>query len=572
MMSLKQKAMLERAKMEAQRMGNDYVGSEHLLLALLHQNEGCLAKGLAAQGIYYFQVRSDAEILFGMKEQPTQQLQITAIADTLLAQCEQLQQERPQQSFEDCMGEVLLSHPSSVAMELLRRYDVCLEELHVAGKKRGGIAALNALEALHCLNFATRQGFVEREEQLELLVEILLRREKANPLLVGEAGVGKSALVEALAQRIEAGEIAALKDHYIYALDINTLVAGTRYRGDFEEKLKKLIAAFRSHPNAILFIDELHQVIGAGRSEGSIDVASVLKPCLARRQLRCIGATTLEEYERHIEKDPALQRRFQCVRLMEPDPQQTRRILMARCEEYAGFHQVEIAKELIPTMIACADYYLPFGHFPDKALDVLDLSCAYARAHAQDKVDETCVREVIASLSQIPVDVEQRTRQTLEVLTQRCPDLPLRQLTEALQELGEHRRQKTLLGCWALSGEPRQCRYMLQLLAEEFFHQEDCLTLDMNVYPFLCGEVLQRLYRQPYTILCIEHFDDALEELRSLLLRAIREGAFWGEGRQVSLRHTLVVFLQDSEDLCGELSALVGSHFQLEGSAPCLLS
>ena len=261
MMSLKQKAMLERAKMEAQRMGNDYVGSEHLLLALLHQNEGCLAKGLAAQGIYYFQVRSDAEILFGMKEQPTQQLQITAIADTLLAQCEQLQQERPQQSFEDCMGEVLLSHPSSVAMELLRRYDVCLEELHVTGKKRGGIAALNALEALHCLNFATRQGFIEREEQLELLVEILLRREKANPLLVGEAGVGKSALVEALAQRIEAGEIAALKDHYIYALDINTLVAGTRYRGDFEEKLKKLIAAFRSHPNAILFIDELHQVI-----------------------------------------------------------------------------------------------------------------------------------------------------------------------------------------------------------------------------------------------------------------------------------------------------------------------
>src|SRR5699024_2238378 len=127
-----------------------------------------------------------------------------------------------------------------------------------------------------------------------------------------------------------------------------------------------------------------------------------------------------------------------------PDPQQTRRILMARCEEYAGFHQVEIAGELIPTMIACADYYLPFGHFPDKALDVLDLSCAYARAHAQDKVDETCVREVIASLSQIPVDVEQRTRQTLEVLTQRCPDLPLRQLTEALQELGEHRRQKTL--------------------------------------------------------------------------------------------------------------------------------
>lgn len=216
---------------------------------------------------------------------------------------------------------------------------------------------------------------------LAQLVEILLRKEKANPLLIGEAGVGKSALVEALAHKIQSNEIEALKGVYIYSLDINALVAGTRYRGDFEERIQKVIELFRDHPNAVLFIDELHQMIGAGKSEGSIDVAGVIKPCLARRELRCIGATTLDEYERYIEKDKALKRRFQCIWLKEPDWLQSVQIVNACRESYSQFHHVEIEESVIAFPVDQTEHALVPGHYPDKALDVLDLCCAHARAN-----------------------------------------------------------------------------------------------------------------------------------------------------------------------------------------------
>ncbi len=570
MMNLKQKAMLERAKMEAQRMGNDYVGSEHLLLALLHGNEGRLARELAAQGIYYFQVREDAAVLFGMKEAQREQ-RVTAIAQALLEQGERLAKTYPQESFEDCMGEALLAHPTCVAMELLRRYDVNFSSLSVHPKQEQGIALLNAQEALRCLNFGERQGFVEREEEMGLLVEILLRKEKANPLLVGEAGVGKSALVEALACRIEAGEIPALKGHYIYALDLNALVAGTRYRGDFEEKMKKLLALFRSHPRALLFIDELHQMIGAGKSEGSIDVASVIKPCLARRELRCIGATTLEEYERYIEKDQALARRFQCVRLKEPDKLETKQILTARLADYSGFHKVEIAKELIPSIVSLADYYLPFGHFPDKALDVLDLSCAHAKANAQPRLDERCVREVIAQLSLIPMDAPRRAKQTAQLLRQRGVSSD-ETLEKRLRELGEETCGETMLGCWEMSGERGECEEVLRLISEEFFHQAGYLSLDMHAYPFLCKEIVQSLRRNPYTILCIEHFSETFEELRALVFGGLHKGELRSEEQRVSLRHTLVVFLEEERCYCDEIAALANASFHFARTPAALRS
>lgn len=567
-MNLKQKAMLERAKMEARRMGNDYVGSEHLLLALLRSGEGKLAKSLASQGIYYFQVREDAAILFGMKEQLKENLQVTAIVQKMLEQGAQLQKE--EESFEDCMGDVLFMHPTCVAMELLHRYGI---ELTVdESKQKKGIPVLDEQEALCCLNFKERQHYVERDEQIEFLVEILLRREKANPLLVGEAGVGKSALVEALAQRIEAEEIPALKGHYIYALDLNTLVAGTRYRGDFEEKIKKIIALFRLHPHAILFIDELHQMIGAGKSEGSIDVASVIKPCLARRELRCIGATTLDEYERYIEKDPALQRRFQCVLLKEPNQAETMRILQARAQEYSRFHQVEISEELLPFMIHLADYYLPFGHFPDKALDVLDLSCAHAKAHEEKSVDERCVREVIASLSNIPFCAKERMDHTLEVLHQQNASVYEERLEGMLKRLTQEKTKEGMLGCWQLIGERNDCRNLLQILSEEYFCQPHYLHLDMHAYPFLLEEIITKLHRDPYTILCIEHFSEAFEEMRSLLANALAQGEISYAKQKASLRHTLVVFLSQDRCMCEEVADLVETSLHIQPLVQQLLS
>ncbi|WP_075876830.1 AAA family ATPase [Merdibacter massiliensis] len=569
-MNAEQKAMLERAKIEARRMGNDYVGSEHILLALLRSGKGKLAKALAIQGVYYFQVRDDTMILFGMKEQRGEELRITVTVETMLEQCELLQSDG--ESFEDCMGEVLLRHPSCVAMELLRRYDIHIDQLSKEKGDRQGIVSLDEQDALYCLNFQQRQSYVEREEQIELLVEILLRREKPNPLLVGEAGVGKSALVEALAQRIQNGEISALRDHYIYALDINTLVAGTRYRGDFEERIKKIIALFRSHPNAILFIDELHQMIGAGKSEGSIDVASVLKPCLARRELRCIGATTIDEYERYIEKDPALQRRFQCVLLKEPDQKETMHILQARAKDYSRFHQVEIGQDLLPKLVHLTDYYLPIGHFPDKALDVLDLSCAHARAHEKKQVDEQCVREVITSLSHIPFSAKQRFQQTMEVLQQSDMGWICGQMERAISQLGEEKGQEAMLGCWQINGDIRQSKQVLQVISEEFFQQKTYLSLDMQAYPFLLDPIIHKLHRCPYTILCIEHFSQAFDEMRSLLAGSLAQGELQDGKQSALLRHTLVVFLEEEGEYCKQNEELIQISFHLQRATQQLLS
>lgn len=569
MINREQETMLKRAEKEARSMGNDYVGSEHILLALLHAGEGKLAKALAAQGVYYFQVREDAMILFGMKEQQKEELQVTAIVEKMIEQGIQLQQRRGM-CFEDCMGDVLLTYPSCVAMELLRRYELTVEEIGVTERK--GIAILNEQDALRCLNFAEQQSYVGREEQIDLLVEILLRREKANPLLLGEAGVGKSALVEALAQRIEAKEIPALKDHYIYALDINTLVAGTRYRGDFEEKIKKILALFRTYPNAILFIDELHQMIGAGKAEGSIDVASVLKPSLSRREIRCIGATTLDEYERFIEKDPALQRRFQCVVLKEPNKEETMRILQARAKEYSRFHQVEISEELFPSMIRLADYYLPCGRFPDKALDVLDLSCAHAKAHSEGRVDEHCIREVISSLSNIPCCAKERMAHTMEVLRQYKAQFLNDRLEQLLKQLTKETVLGEMLGCWQLCGERNDCRKILQILSEEYFCQPHFLSLDMHAYPFLLEDVIAKLHRNPYTILCIEHFADSFEEVRSLFAMALSQGEIRYGNQRASLRHTLVVFLTQDSCVCAEIADLVEASLYLKSLSQQLLS
>ena len=244
-MNLNQKAMIARAGNEAKMMGNDYIGSEHVLLALLRQGEAALARRLAAQGIYYFQVREDVAILFGMKEQKQESQEVTQIVDVMLAEADELHEEKQGTlSFEDCVGSVLPKHPASVAMELLKRYHVDLEE----EAQTQGIRVLDEQEALRCMNFSDAPDLVHRQREMEMLVEILLRKEKANPLLIGEPGVGKSALVEALAVQIQQGEIPQLAQHFIYELDLNALVAARVIAGISKRRSRTCSRCFARIP------------------------------------------------------------------------------------------------------------------------------------------------------------------------------------------------------------------------------------------------------------------------------------------------------------------------------------
>jgi ATP-dependent Clp protease ATP-binding subunit ClpC len=251
-------------------------------------------------------------------------------------------------------------------------------------KGKGGPGKRTLLER-YCRNLTalahagTLDPVVERETELQRLIQILSRRQKNNPCLVGEAGVGKTAVVEGLAQRIADGDVPPrLLYKQIYSVDIALLVAGTKYRGEFEERFKKLLDEVAEAENIILFIDEVHTIMGAGAAEGAVDAANILKPQLARGELQLIGATTLKEYRQHIEKDSALERRFQCVRVEEPTPEQAVRILQGVREKYEQHHGMLIPDEAIEAAVSLSRRYLPERYLPDKALDLIDEACAMA--------------------------------------------------------------------------------------------------------------------------------------------------------------------------------------------------
>ena len=319
-------AILDTAREEAREMGNNYVGSEHLLLAILKDTATPLSRLLCAQGVYYFQLKEDLMVLFGLKDQDVEELQITQVVDDILERGMSLSSRKQNTMMDvDSLTLALLQTNSCVATEILHRYDVD-EEVVLLQMEHGSMSELDKISELRNLNMCgANQDIVGRDAELNFMISVLSRKDKANPLLIGEPGVGKTALVEKLAGMIQQNLVPSLKDACIYELHLNSLVAGTKYRGDFEEKLQNIIRLLEKYPNVILFIDEIHLMIGAGKSEGSIDVSSVLKPYLARGVIKCIGATTIEEYEMYIEKDRALERRFQIITIREPDVEDTRK-------------------------------------------------------------------------------------------------------------------------------------------------------------------------------------------------------------------------------------------------------
>src|SRR6202030_1218023 len=227
------------------------------------------------------------------------------------------------------------------------------------------------------LTAGAREGKLDpvigREKEIERVMQVLSRRTKNNPVLVGEPGVGKTAVVEGLAQKIVKGEVPeTLKDKQLYTLDLGALVAGSRYRGDFEERLKKVLKEIRTRGDIILFIDELHTLVGAGAAEGAIDAASILKPMLARGELQTVGATTLDEYRKHLEKDAALERRFQPIKVDEPTVSHTIDILKGLRDRYEEHHQVTITDQALVAAANLADRYISDRYLPDKAIDLID--------------------------------------------------------------------------------------------------------------------------------------------------------------------------------------------------------
>ena len=561
-------AILDTAREEAREMGNNYVGSEHLLLAILKDTATPLSRLLCAQGVYYFQLKEDLMVLFGLKDQDVEELQITQVVDDILERGMSLSSRKQNTMMDvDSLTLALLQTNSCVATEILHRYDVD-EEVVLLQMEHGSMSELDKISELRNLNMCgANQDIVGRDAELNFMISVLSRKDKANPLLIGEPGVGKTALVEKLAGMIQQNLVPSLKDACIYELHLNSLVAGTKYRGDFEEKLQNIIRLLEKYPNVILFIDEIHLMIGAGKSEGSIDVSSVLKPYLARGVIKCIGATTIEEYEMYIEKDRALERRFQIITIREPDVEDTIKMLKAKKKEYEDFHNVKIQEKVLEQIVKYCAYYMPQRKFPDKAIDVLDLACVGAKRQSERSVSEDMVRDVIEKLTDIPLASRNRLQELKKHLetTMVAQKEVIRKLMGQLEWIEQGIISERPLGVWLFLGNQGVGKKtLIHQFNRLYFNQEDMVELDMAALEHNLDHNLSKLRRNPYTIVNVTNLHMANEAMLQFLKQGIERGYLERDIQKIDLRHSIMIMSGDFP--CSSVSAL---KFQ-ETSEPLL--
>ncbi len=389
------------ATQEAQKLGSDYVGTEHLLLGIAHEKDTAGGKILNSLGIT---VESVEPLLEGQSQSSFFGSGEMYVAPRTKRVLEMAVQEANELGNSYVGTEhlllAILREGSGLAMQILQHFDVTQEKLQKAfeqyisedGKSSGNANLGEMGDFAIDLNEKAKQGKIDpvigRKEEINRVVQILSRRNKNNPVLIGEPGVGKTAIAEGLAQRIVNNDVPEiLKNCHIISLNMSSVVAGTKYRGEFEERLKKVIDEVKKHKDWILFVDELHTLVGAGSTEGSMDAANIMKPALARGELRCIGATTLKEYKKYIEKDAALERRFQPVKVGEPTPKDTLEILKGLRDRYEAFHKAKITDEALKAAVDLSGRYITDRFQPDKAIDVIDEAAAKVRLEASSTPD-----------------------------------------------------------------------------------------------------------------------------------------------------------------------------------------
>ncbi|MFC1987622.1 ATP-dependent Clp protease ATP-binding subunit [Chloroflexota bacterium] len=396
--------VLTSAQEEAQHLNHSYIGTEHILLGLIREEEGVAAKVLNNLGVSMSKIRSAVEYIIGRGEKSsTGEIGLTSRAKRVI----ELAIDEARHLGHNYIGTEhlllgLLHEGEGIAAGVLESFNITLEQVRAEATRviNQGVARPKLtrtasrtplLDQLGIdLTAAARAGKLDpvigRAKEIERLTQILSRRTKNNPALIGEPGVGKTAIVEGLAHRIAAHDVPeTLEDKRLLTLDMAGVVAGTKYRGEFEERLKKIIDEIKTSGNCVLFIDEFHTIVGAGAAEGAVDAASILKPSLARGEIRCIGATTLDDYRKHVERDPALERRFQPVLVEEPSVDQTLEILRGIKGRYEEHHKLTISDEAVSAAATLAARYIPDRFLPDKAIDLIDESSSRVRIKRHTK-------------------------------------------------------------------------------------------------------------------------------------------------------------------------------------------
>ena len=455
--------VLSLAQEEAQRFNHNYIGTEHILLGLVRETDGVAARVLANLGVDLNKVRSAVEFIIGRGEKPSQgEIGLTPRAKRVV----ELAVDEARRMNHTYIGTEhlligLLREGEGVAAGVLESLGISLDKVRsethrilsqssptTSGHAGRATTRTPTLDQLGIdLTAAARANKLDpvigREKEIQRVVQILSRRTKNNPVLMGEPGVGKTAIVEALAQRISSSEIPdTLQGKRLVTLDMGALVAGTKYRGEFEERLKKVIDEIRGSGNCVLFIDEIHTIVGAGAAEGAVDAANILKPSLARGEIQCIGATTMDDYRKHIERDPALERRFAPVVVNEPTVEEAIDILIGVKGRYEEHHRVDITEEALKTAANLAARFITDRFLPDKAIDLIDE--AASRVRLRKSTLPLSVKDAIKVLENVRKEKDDAiASQQYEYAAElRDRELRLTEQTEGLEQEWQDEKEK----------------------------------------------------------------------------------------------------------------------------------
>ncbi|MBU0579586.1 MAG: ATP-dependent Clp protease ATP-binding subunit [Candidatus Margulisbacteria bacterium] len=580
------------AQDEAKRMGNDFVGTEHILLGIFSvRKDNVVFSVLDELGISPEEIRKAIEetVEYSKKSIRLENIPFTSQVKHVLSLAwdEARQLGHSYVNVEHLFLALLREHEgvaakilSNLKINVSKARDILLKSL---GKKVASSKDVYASENTPLLNefgrdltwLATEDKLdpvIGREKEIERIIQILSRRTKNNPVLTGDAGVGKTAIVEALAQHIVKKDIPKkLQKKRLINLDLGLLVAGTKYRGEFEERVKKVMEEIRKNKNIILFIDELHTIIGTGSTEGSLDVANMFKPALARGELQCIGATTLNEYRKHIEGDAALERRFQSVIVDQPSIEETILILKGIRERYEQYHDVKIHDDAVEAAAHLSARYISDRQLPDKAVDLMDEAASRVILQAKKKeVTHEDIAEIVSSWTGVPIiqlnqTETQRLIQMEESLHKRVvgQDDAIKALARAIKRAKAGLRDpKRPIGSFIFLGPSGVGKTELaKALAEFLFSDENnIIRIDMSEYtekhttsrlvgspPGYVGydeggQLTEPVRRKPYSIVLFDEIEKASPEVINLLLQILEDGRLTDStGRTVNFKNTVVI-------------------------------
>lgn len=554
--SLEVQKIMSQAETIAFSFGHSLVGSEHLLLAIL-KNDTLLTKELKNYKITYESLYKKIKNLYPCHDDEPLYMEYTIELKNLMENALTISlQYHENQVSTSSLSIALLIYENSLAVDMLKKMKVDIYLLsQKIDNKMLRKSELDNVSDLHNLSLVKSDPLIGRNDEMQQLINALSRRNKPNAILVGEPGVGKTALVEELAKRLLENKIPSLNGKMIYEVDLASTVGGTKYRGEFEEKVKKILKKVIEDGNAILFIDEIHNVIKAGGAEGAIDASNILKPYLSRNEIQIIGATTEDEFQTIFEKDKALKRRFQIIKMLPSSKEETLKILLHTKNLYEKHYNITIDDNLLPYIVNVSDNYLPTLFFPDKALDILDNSCVIANK----KLTMDNINSTIENYYKINVNMSNKSDLALKKIKEKIvgQEEALEKIQQALTLVDKniYDKDKPLLSMLFIGPSGVGKTEISKIIGETYFSNENIIYFDMSSYQEfgslnkLIGyssdnnsKLVRELKAHPKSLIILDEIEKASNEVLDFFLQIFDQGFFdSSKGERIDCKNVMII-------------------------------